>query len=66
MGVVSCRGLTKNFGRITAVSDLSFTIEQNKINGLIGPNGAGKTTLLKIIAGFIRASSGSRTPLVIG
>ena len=58
MDVISCKGLTKNFGRVKAVNDLSFTIEQNRITGLIGPNGAGKTTLLKIIAGFMRASSG--------
>ena len=61
MEVISCQGLSRSFGRIKAVSDLSFTIEQNKITGLIGPNGAGKTTLLKIIAGFIRPSSGKVT-----
>ena len=61
MGVISCEGLTKNFGRVKAVNELSFTIEQNRITGLIGPNGAGKTTLLKIIAGFMRASSGQVT-----
>ena len=61
MYVISCKGLTKNFGRVKAVNDLSFTIEENRITGLIGPNGAGKTTLLKIIAGFMRASSGQVT-----
>jgi len=54
-------GLTKKFGRVTAVDDLSFTVAQNRITGLIGPNGAGKTTLLKIIAGFMRVSSGQVT-----
>lgn len=61
MDVISCQGLTKNFGKIKAVSDLSFTIGQNVITGLIGPNGAGKTTLLKIIAGFTRPFSGKVT-----
>ncbi|MFC4620041.1 ABC transporter ATP-binding protein [Camelliibacillus cellulosilyticus] len=58
MNVVECRGLTKNYGRGKALDDLSFTIEDNKITGLIGRNGAGKTTLLKIIAGYLRETSG--------
>lgn len=58
MDVISCQGLTKTFGRVRALNNITFTIGQNRITGLIGPNGAGKTTLLKIIAGFMRASSG--------
>src|SRR3954447_23109178 len=58
MNVISCRGLTKVYGRTKALNNLSFTIEENKITGLIGRNGAGKTTLLKIIAGFMRETSG--------
>ena len=58
MDVISCQGLTKTFGRVRALNNITFTIGQNRITGLIGPNGAGKTTLLKIIAGFLRASSG--------
>jgi len=61
MDIVSCQGLTKNFRRVQAINDLSFTLEQNKITGLIGPNGAGKTTLLKIIAGFTRPTAGKVT-----
>jgi ABC-2 type transport system ATP-binding protein len=58
MNVVDCRGLSKVYGRTKALNDLTLTIEENKITGLIGRNGAGKTTLLKIIAGFIRETSG--------
>ncbi|MGB4043226.1 MAG: ATP-binding cassette domain-containing protein, partial [Thermacetogeniaceae bacterium] len=58
MDVISCQELTKTFGRVRALNNITFTIGQNRITGLIGPNGAGKTTLLKIIAGFLRASSG--------
>lgn len=58
MNVIDCRGLTKVYGGTKALNNLSFTIEENKITGLIGRNGAGKTTLLKIIAGFMRETSG--------
>jgi ABC-2 type transport system ATP-binding protein len=58
MNVIDCKGLTKVYGRTKALNHLSFTIEENKITGLIGRNGAGKTTLLKIIAGFMRGTSG--------
>lgn len=59
MNVIECDGLIKKFGRLKAVNNLSFNIEENKITGLIGRNGAGKTTLLKILAGFLRPSSGN-------
>ncbi|MGI6492029.1 MAG: ATP-binding cassette domain-containing protein [Pelotomaculum sp.] len=59
MNVVDCSGLTKTFGRTTAVSNMSFTLAPNKITGLIGRNGAGKTTLLKLIAGYLLPSAGS-------
>jgi ABC-2 type transport system ATP-binding protein len=58
MNVVECRKLMKQYGRKTALNDVSFILQQNKITGLIGRNGAGKTTLLKMIAGFIKESSG--------
>ncbi|WHY67549.1 ABC transporter ATP-binding protein [Neobacillus sp. SuZ13] len=58
MSVVTCNGLTKEFGRKRALNNLSFQIEENKITGLIGRNGSGKTTLLKIIAGLIKETSG--------
>jgi ABC-2 type transport system ATP-binding protein len=50
--LVSARNVTKKFGSVRAVDDVSFDIEQGKIMGLIGPNGAGKTTLLKAVLGL--------------
>lgn len=58
MKVIESKGITKNYFRKQVLKELTFSIEENKITGLIGRNGAGKTTLLKIIAGFIRESSG--------
>ncbi|WHY86906.1 ABC transporter ATP-binding protein [Neobacillus novalis] len=61
MTVIECRGLTKVYGGAKALNNLSCNIEENKITGLIGRNGAGKTTLLKIIAGFLKETSGELT-----
>ncbi|RIW34018.1 ABC transporter ATP-binding protein [Bacillus salacetis] len=58
MNVVECKGLQKKYGRKTALKEVSFILQKDKITGLIGRNGAGKTTLLKIIAGYIKESSG--------
>jgi ABC-2 type transport system ATP-binding protein len=58
MTVIECRELSKIYGKTTALNHLSFVIKKNTITGLIGRNGAGKTTLLKIIAGFIKETSG--------
>jgi ABC-2 type transport system ATP-binding protein len=57
--VVEAAGLTKKFGRFTAVSDASFSIEENTIYGLLGRNGAGKTTLMQLLTGQQFASGGS-------
>ncbi|GGB67282.1 ABC transporter ATP-binding protein [Fictibacillus barbaricus] len=58
MKTVECIELTKQYGKTKAINNLSFTLSENKITGLIGRNGAGKTTLLKMIAGYLRHSSG--------
>jgi branched-chain amino acid transport system ATP-binding protein len=53
------QGLTKNFGGLQAVKDVSFSMERDQILGLIGPNGAGKTTLLRLITGILKPDTGS-------
>ena len=56
--VLEASALTRRFGGLVAVNDVSFTVNQHEIFGLIGPNGAGKTTLFNLITGLIPASSG--------
>lgn len=51
-------GLVKRFGDITAVGDVSFTVNPGEIVGLLGPNGAGKTTTLRIVAGILEPDGG--------
>lgn len=54
-------GVTKRFGHVTAVDDLTFTVEPGRVTGFLGPNGAGKTTTLRILLGLVTPSSGSAT-----
>lgn len=58
MNIIECTNLTKRYSGKDVLQEMSFSIEENTITGLIGRNGAGKTTLLKIIAGFIKKTSG--------
>jgi branched-chain amino acid transport system ATP-binding protein len=58
MSFFETRHLTKHFGGLTAVNDLSFQVEKGEIYGLIGPNGSGKTTVFNLITGYHPVSSG--------
>jgi ABC-2 type transport system ATP-binding protein len=58
---IEVRDLTKRFGSITAVDNLSFTVEPGRVTGFLGPNGAGKTTTLRMLLGLVRPDSGIAT-----
>ncbi len=58
MTLLELHGLTKRFGGLVAVNDVSFTVEEGEMVGVIGPNGAGKSTLFGMIAGSLPATSG--------
>jgi branched-chain amino acid transport system ATP-binding protein len=58
MSLLSIRDLTKSFGGLTALSAVTFDVQEGHIHGLIGPNGAGKSTLFKNIAGFYTPNRG--------
>ncbi|WP_265521872.1 ABC transporter ATP-binding protein [Oerskovia flava] len=60
-GVVQVQGLTKHFGAVAAVQDLSFTVRPGRVTGFLGPNGAGKTTTLRMLLGLVRPTSGTAT-----
>ena len=56
--MLELRGVSKNFGGVQAVNDVSFSVAENEIHGLIGPNGAGKTTVINLISGLLSVSRG--------
>jgi ABC-2 type transport system ATP-binding protein len=58
---IAVHALTKRYGRITAVDDLTFTLEPGRVTGFVGRNGAGKTTTLRILLGLTSATSGTAT-----
>ncbi len=58
MPVLECKGLTKRFGRATALDEVSLSIEPGRIVGLLGPNGSGKTTLIKLANGLLTPDGG--------
>ena len=57
--------LTKYYGPIMAIQELSFSVEKGEILGFLGPNGAGKTTTMRILSGFMPATSG-RAVVAVG
>jgi branched-chain amino acid transport system permease protein len=57
--ILEVRGLSKNFGGLRAVQDVSFEVREGMILGIIGPNGAGKTTLFNLLNGFLRPDAGA-------
>ncbi len=59
--MIAVEGLRKDFRRLTAVHDMSFTVGDGEIFGLLGPNGAGKTTTVRMLAGLITPSAGTAT-----
>ncbi len=58
---IEFRSLSKHFGPVRAVDDLSFTVQPGVVTGFLGPNGAGKTTTLRMLLGLVRPTSGSAT-----
>ena len=60
---ISVRALTKRFGDMTAVDDLSFEVEPGRVTGFLGPNGAGKSTTLRMILGLVTPTDGTASVL---
>ena len=56
--MIEVQHLTKRYGRVTAVHDVSFRVERGEILGFLGPNGAGKTTTMRILTGYMPATEG--------
>ncbi len=59
--MIKIQGLTKNFGKFTAVDNISFNVKKGEVFGLLGPNGAGKSTTLRLLSTLARPSSGTAT-----
>lgn len=56
--MIEIQNLTKEYGRIKAVDNISFNVGKGEILGFLGPNGAGKSTTMNILTGFISSTSG--------
>jgi ABC-2 type transport system ATP-binding protein len=59
MAAIEINGVSKRFGSVQAVSDLSFQVEGGRVTGFLGPNGAGKSTTLRILLGLVHADAGT-------
>ena len=59
--VIATRGLTKRYGRLTALSDVTLEVRKGEVLGLLGPNGAGKTTLIRLLLGMLYPTAGGAT-----
>lgn len=59
--IISCNGLSKYYGKVQALNNLTLELKKGKIIGLLGPNGSGKTTFIKLACGLLRPTSGSIT-----
>jgi ABC-2 type transport system ATP-binding protein len=60
-GLIAVQNLTKQFGSVTAVQNLSFTVSPGSVTGFLGPNGAGKTTTLRMLLGLVKPTGGTAT-----
>jgi ABC-2 type transport system ATP-binding protein len=61
MAIIAAHGLTKRFGSVPAVDDLTFGVERGSVTGFLGPNGAGKTTTLRMLLGLVAPDAGTAT-----
>ena len=59
--MIEAEGLTKRYGAVSALADLSMTVRQGEVFGLLGPNGSGKTTTIRLLLGLLRPTSGWAT-----
>ena len=59
--VIEIDGVSKRYGRVAAVSDVTLAVERGEVVGLLGPNGSGKTTLLRMLTGYLSPSAGRLT-----
>jgi len=64
-GAIRTRGLTKRYGRVTAIADLELSVPRGAVFGLLGPNGAGKSTTFGILCGWLRPDAGEATVLEV-
>lgn len=65
MAAIEVRGISKNFGNVRAVQDVSFEVQDGEFFGLLGPNGAGKTTLTRILTGQLAPDAGEGTTMKV-